>query len=75
MAAGLSLYWAHIPHCWKSHVAAQLCISASEQALSTSFEVFRCKSNSDLMVLLSHPSHYDDALAYQLNIYIFEASL
>ena len=23
--AGLSLCWSHIPHCWKSHVAAQLC--------------------------------------------------
>ena len=22
--AGLSLCWSHIPHCWKSHVAAHL---------------------------------------------------
>ena len=22
--AGLSLCWSHVPHCWKSHVAAQM---------------------------------------------------
>ena len=24
--AGLKLCWSHIPHCWKSHVTAQLCL-------------------------------------------------
>ena len=26
--AGLSLCWSHIPHCWKSHVAAQLTVTS-----------------------------------------------
>ena len=25
--AGLSLCWSHIPHCWKSHVKAHMCIN------------------------------------------------
>ena len=27
--ADLRLCWSHIPHCWKSHVAAQLCVITS----------------------------------------------
>ena len=30
--AGLSLCWPHIPHCWKSHVAAQMSISCVLEA-------------------------------------------
>ena len=26
--ADLRLCWSHIPHCWKSHVAAQICFSS-----------------------------------------------
>ena len=29
MQAGLSHCWSHIPHCWKSHVVAQLLFSSS----------------------------------------------
>ena len=27
MQAGLRLCWSHIPHCWKSHFAAHLCVA------------------------------------------------
>ena len=28
--AGLSLYWSHIPHCWKSHAMAQMVLIPSK---------------------------------------------
>ena len=32
--AGLNLCWSHIPHCWKSHVVAQLWCLAKKKATS-----------------------------------------
>ena len=35
MQAGLSLCWSHIPHCWKSHVAAHLSLLSTGQPRKT----------------------------------------
>ena len=36
--AGLSLCWSHIPHCWKSHVAAQLSVSLLYSGIAKGFK-------------------------------------
>ena len=41
--ADLSLCWSHIPHCWKSHVVAQLCVL--QQFFQDYVLIQNCKSN------------------------------
>ena len=31
--ADLSLCWSHIPHCWKSHVVAHVCLRITKSAI------------------------------------------
>ena len=42
--AGLSLCWSHIPHCWKSHVTAQISFLIFNGNLSLNLSV-NCQSN------------------------------
>ena len=60
MQADLRLCWSHIPHCWKSHVAAHIYIETKSMDLSNLSKFINFNISLRIVFILANSADPDE---------------